>query len=105
MYLRNCPLLPTYQLVRNILAAVVDQDGRVAPSSGHAVIVYDGRNPAYKPGGAADTQLRQAAAACIVPGALRRVTWQEVVRACSDSADLIWLPEAMKEKHGIYPQT
>ncbi|SNT18202.1 PGN_0703 family putative restriction endonuclease [Antarctobacter heliothermus] len=100
-----CPLLPTYQIVRNILAAVVDKDGRVAPSSGHAVIVYDGRNSAYKLGGAADTQLRQAAAACSVPGALRRVTWQEVVRACSDSADLTWLPEAIKERHGIYPQT
>lgn len=100
-----CPLLPTYQIVRNILAAVVGKDGRVAPSSGHAVIVYDGRNPAYKLGGAADTQLRQAAAACSVPGALRRVTWQEVVRACSNSADLTWLPEAMREKHGIYPQT
>lgn len=25
-----CPLLPTYQIVRNILAAVVDQDGRVS---------------------------------------------------------------------------
>lgn len=60
---------------------------------------------AYKLGGAADTQLRQAAATCVVPGALRRVTWQEVIRACSDTADLTWLPKAMKEKHGIYPQT
>ena len=99
-----CPLLPTYQIVRNILAAVVDEDGRVDPSSGHAVFIYDGRNPAYELGGAADAQLRQAAAACKVPGAIRRVTWQELMRACSGSTDLRWLPEAMKVKHGIYPE-
>ncbi|MFN3208933.1 MAG: PGN_0703 family putative restriction endonuclease [Roseovarius sp.] len=98
-----CPLLPTYQIVRNILAAVVDEGGAVTPSKGHALFVYDGRNPAYKIGGAADSQLRQAAAACKIPGTLRRVTWQEVVRACSGSAELTWLQETMSAKHGIYP--
>jgi hypothetical protein len=100
-----CPLLPTYQIVRNILAALVDADGQVSSSNGHAVFVYDGRNPAYKLGGAADMQLRQAAAACRIPGAMRRVTWQEVVRACAGSADLTWLSEAMKDKHGIYAES
>lgn len=98
-----CPLLPTYQIVRNVLAAVVDFEGRVNPASGHAVFVYDGRNPAYKLGGTADVQLRQAAAACRVPGLIRRVTWQEMVRVCQGCADLEWLLVVLNEKHGIYP--
>jgi hypothetical protein len=40
---------------------------------------------------------------CLVPGLIRRVTWQEVVRVGAVSADLFWLQEAMKEKHGIHP--
>jgi hypothetical protein len=36
---------------------------------------------------------------------MRRVTWQEVVRACAGSADLTWLSEAMKDKHGIYAES
>ncbi len=98
-----CPLLPTYQIVRNVLAAAVDREGRVSSANGHAVFVYDGRNPAFKLGGTADAQLRQATAACRVPGLIRRVSWQEIVRVCQNSADLAWLLEALKEKHGIYP--
>jgi hypothetical protein len=105
--LSPCPLLPTYQIVRNALAAVVDYDGHLDPSKGHAIFVYDARNPAYKLGGAADKQFRQAASVCLVPGLIRRVTWQEVVRVGAVSADLFWLQEAMKEKlkekHGIHP--
>lgn len=98
-----CPLLPSYQIVRNVLAAVVDCEGRVNPSNGHAVFVYDGRNPNYKPLGAADDQLQQAASACLVPGLIRRVTWQEIVRVCLGTADLAWLRDAIGKKHGIYP--
>ncbi len=101
--LSPCPLLPTYQIVRNVLAAVTNIDGNVDPSNGHAVFVYDGRNPSYKVGGAADVQIRQAASACRVPGLIRRVTWQEIVRICLDSESLIWLAEVMEEKHGIFP--
>lgn len=98
-----CPLLPTYQIVRNVLASVVNVDGRVAPSDGHALFVYDGRNPAYRLGGAADVQLRQAISACRLPGLIRRVTWQEIVRVCLGHTDLTWLMDAMKQKHGIIP--
>ncbi len=101
--LSPCPLMPTYQIVRNVLAAVVDTGGCVDPSKGHAVFVYDGRNPAYKLGGVADFQLRQATSACRFPGLIRRVTWQEIIRVCQNSADLIWLPKEMNKKHGIFP--
>ena len=39
-----------YQLVRNVLAATVRKD-RVETASGHALIIYDERNPAFWPGG------------------------------------------------------
>ena len=98
-----CPLLPTYQIVRNLLAAIVDSEGNLSPLNGHAVFVYDGRNPAYKPNGVADAQLRKAALACRVPGVIRRVTWQEISRVCSGAEDLTWLADALEEKHGIVP--
>ena len=98
-----CPVLPTYQIVRNVLAATVDSDGHVNPSNGHAVFVYDSRNPAYQMNGLADAQFRQATSACRVPGLIRRVTWQEIVRVCVSSPDLVWLMRAIEAKHGMYP--
>lgn len=100
-----CPLLPTYQIVRNVLAAVVDRHGRVDPSNGHAVLVYDNRNPAYRITGAADAQFRQTALACRFPGLIRRVSWQEILRVCQGTADLGWLVDAIEKKHGIHPDT
>tara|TARA_R110002110_G_scaffold179492_1_gene384960 strand:+ start:304 stop:2034 length:1731 start_codon:yes stop_codon:yes gene_type:complete len=99
--LSPCPLLPTYQIVRNVLASVVDRDGHMNPSNGHAIFVYDSRNPAYKINGAADAQLRRTALACRVPGLIRRVSWQQIVRVCVGSSDLAWLLQAIEEKHGI----
>lgn len=96
-----CPLLPTYQIVRNVLASIVKSDGSDSSSNGHAIFVYDARHPAYKLNGAADVQLRQAAAACRVPGLIRRVTWQEIVRACEGTEEMAWLVSALKHKHGI----
>jgi len=99
--LSPCPFLPTYQIVRNVLASVVDRTGRMNPSNGHATFVYDSRNPAYKIDGDADAQLGQAALACRVPGLIRRVSWQEIVRVCVGSPELTWLVRAIEEKHGI----
>lgn len=51
---RPCPLAATYQLVRNILAACVREDGSVDATTSHALVIYDARNPAFQPGGLAD---------------------------------------------------
>ncbi|MDA8587071.1 hypothetical protein N9L47_12560 [Rhodobacteraceae bacterium] len=96
-----CPLLPSYQIVRNVLASIVKDDGGDCSSNGHPIFVYDARHPAYKPNGAADAQLRQAAEACRVPGLIRRVTWQEIARACEGTEEMAWLVEALSQKHGI----
>ena len=42
----SCPLQGTYQLARNVLAACVQPDGTVDANSGHALVIYDDRNPA-----------------------------------------------------------
>ncbi len=46
-----CLLRKNYQLVRNILAAGVKPDGYVSKENGHAVLIYDERNPAFMKGG------------------------------------------------------
>ena len=43
----SCPLQGTYQLARNVLAACVQPDGTVDANSGHALVIYDDRNPAF----------------------------------------------------------
>jgi hypothetical protein len=46
---KPCPLHSTYQLVRNVLAASIDEDGAVVP--GFAVLLADERNPAFQENG------------------------------------------------------
>ena len=55
-----CPLQGTYQLARNVLAACVQPDGTVDANSGHALVIYDDRNPAFLPGGEAAQQWEAA---------------------------------------------
>ena len=42
----------TYQLVRNVLAVSVDHSGVLSSGKGHAVLIYDERNPVFVSGGA-----------------------------------------------------
>jgi hypothetical protein len=46
-YARRCQLRNTYQLVRNILAACVREDGGLRAEGAHALLLYDARNPAF----------------------------------------------------------
>jgi hypothetical protein len=39
-----------YQLVRNILAVGV-KNGETSPANGHAMLIYDERNPAFQASG------------------------------------------------------
>ena len=45
-----CPVYKNYQLVRNVLAACVDSKRNVADESGHVVVIFDERNPAFQVG-------------------------------------------------------
>jgi hypothetical protein len=95
-----CPLARTYQLVRNVLAATVRQD-RVETASGHALIIYDERNPAFWPGGEARSAYDAVRAALRDPGLLRTVSWQRVIGQLSAVRDLRWLVDGLEAKYGL----
>ena len=90
----------TYQLVRNVLAATVRQD-RVETVSGHALIIYDERNPAFWPGGEARSAYDAVCAALRHPGLLRTVSWQRVIGQLSAVRDLRWLVDGLAAKYGL----
>jgi hypothetical protein len=99
--MRPCPLAASYQLVRNVLAACVNSSGSLDTESGHALVIYDARNPAFQPGGTADSQWLATLAALQQPSVLRRVSWQAVVGHLSQNADLQWLTRGLRDKYGL----
>ena len=101
MDLIPCPLYKNYQLVRNILAACVRPDGKVSPESGHVVLIYDERNPAFQAGGngfIAFTETRQALKDV---GLLKKCSWQHIVKHLKKKAILPWLTEQLELKYGL----
>ena len=101
--LRPCPFSGVYQLARNALAATVTAKG-FDPNSGHAVVVYDARNPEYAPGGAAQRQYESAIGDCRIPGLLRRLSWQRLVDALAGAPELAYLVAGLEGKFGIRPE-
>ena len=96
-----CPLRSTYQLARNVMAATVDANGKLDPTRGHALVLYDARNPAFQPGGKADNQWQAATSALRDPSLLRRCSWQRLVGHCAIDAELAWLLLELRNKYGI----
>ncbi len=98
---RPCPLGATYQLVRNILAVCVGQDGTLDTDRGHVLVVYDRRNPAFQAGGDADKVWWATVRALRFPRLLRRVSWQSLAAHMARYPDLVWLTKALDAKFGI----
>ena len=98
---RPCPFGETYQIGRNALAATLGEDGRVDPTRGHVLLVYDERNPEFGAGGHAQEQWEMALEACRVPGLLRQTTWEEISRNLVRTQELRYLVEKGKKKYGI----
>lgn len=96
-----CPLLDTYQLVRNVLAACVQRDGKLDYENGHAVLLYDERNPAFHPGGDGLIAWQQVRDALIYPSLLQKCTWQQVVASIRCEPELKWLTDSLCEKYGF----
>jgi hypothetical protein len=96
-----CPFGAVYQLARNALASTVTPGGEIDPARGHALVVYDARNPAFGAGGRAEVQWELAVGACLVPGLLRRVSWQRLVEFVIRAPELTWLVDGLREKYGI----
>lgn len=99
-----CPLRETYQLVRNLLAACVQADGRVDPQSGHAVVVYDARNPAFQAGGAADATWRRVTDSLVDRRTVRRCSWQRIISEIRNAPEMTWLVDELEQKYGLRPE-
>ena len=101
--MKPCPLDGTYQLARNVLAACVRPDGTVDANGGHALVIYDDRNPAFLPGGEAARQWEAATGALVRRPLLRRCSWQRLVAQIANEPDLAWLVDGLAAKYGIEP--
>lgn len=100
---RPCPLSSTYQLARNILAACVCEDGTLDANGGHALVLYDNRNPCMQAGGKADIQWQAATGALRTEQLLTRLSWQSFVSQWPKDAVLDWLKVELDAKYGIRP--
>ncbi len=99
--LSPCPLHKNYQLVRNILAVGVKSDGTVSVDDGHAVLIYDERNPAFQRGGdglAAYTATKQALREATM---LRKCSWQRIIQHIRHRGILSWLTDHIAVKYGL----
>ena len=99
--LAPCPLHQNYQLVRNILAVGVKPDGQASPAHGHALLVYDERNPAFQEGGKGLAAFAATRAALWEPAMLRKCSWQRIVRHLRNEGILPWLTEQLASKYGL----
>jgi hypothetical protein len=98
-----CPMREPYQLVRNVLAACVSRDKIFDKSIGHALIIYDARNPSMATNGTCNRQWREACNALQVQGVLRRISWQSLVAQFPSDQTLDWLKDKLNEKYGLRP--
>ena len=96
-----CPLNSTYQLVRNLLAVCVDPTGGVSSDSGHVVLLYDERNPAFQDGGEGITAWNTVRVALRNQWLIQKCTWQEVVNCLRKDESLDWLTTERSEKYGF----
>lgn len=96
-----CPLNKNYQLVRNVLAVGVRPDGTVSLDGGHAVLLYDARNPAFREGGSAHSAYTETQKALIEPTMLRKCSWQRIIGHIRDRRLLPWLADQLSLKYGL----
>ena len=96
-----CPVRSTYQLVRNILAAMVSANGKLEPEKGHALVLYDARNPAFHEGGDAFKAFMNTRDGLIDTTLLRKCSWQHLISQLSSRDKLQWLLSELKNKYGI----
>ena len=96
-----CPLDKNYQLVRNILAVGVKPDGTVSVDAGHAVLIYDERNPASQLGGSGLAAYTVTQRALREPTMLRKCSWQRIIQHIRHGGFLPWLTEELALKYGL----
>lgn len=102
---RPCPLRKTYQLARNVMAVTVDQQKQLKPESGHVVLIYDSRNPAFQDGGKGKQSFDSTVSALDRLHAdrklLRRCSWQAIAQQLRETSSFRWLGDALNAKYGF----
>ena len=97
-----CPLNSTYQLVRNILAACVDpESGKCNENNGHALLLYDERNPSFQDGGKASNAYALTKAGLKNKRLLRKCSWQRIVKYLRGRQEFYWLTKEFEMKYGM----
>lgn len=96
-----CPLNTKYQLVRNILAACIKSDGTITEENGHALLLYDERNPAFQDNGDGTRAYIETKEALIYKKLLRKCSWQKILNYLRTKKELDWLTAALKLKYGL----
>jgi hypothetical protein len=87
--------------VRNILAVGVGDDERASPATGHVVLIYDERNPAFQEGGKGFISFTDTQQALRDPTMLRKCSWQRMVQHLRNKNILPWLTEQLDLKYGF----
>lgn len=88
-------------MVRNVLAAGVKPDGTVSVNNGHAVLIYDERNPAFQNGGDGLIAYIETRKALHEPTMLRKCSWQRIIQHLREKDVLSWLRENLTLKYGL----
>jgi hypothetical protein len=99
-----CPLKDSYQIVRNVMAACVSSNHQFEVKNGHALIIYDRRNPAMWDDGKGARQWRHAYGAVQSSGALKRLSWQSMLGQWPADEILDWLKARLNDKYGLEPE-
>jgi len=96
-----CPLFRNYQLARNLLAIGVQPDGSVSLDKGHAVLIYDERNPAFQEHGKGYQAYQETRLALKKPNMLRKTNWQSITEFLRRNSILPWLTDELEKKYGL----
>jgi len=96
-----CPVNNNYQLIRNILASCVKENGTLSINCGHTVLIYDERNPAFQPGGKGFISYTNTKYCLNNPRLLRKCSWQRIFQAMRHKSILPWLLYELKLKYGF----
>ena len=96
-----CPFFRNYQLARNLLAIGVQPDGSVSLDKGHAVLIYDERNPAFQEHGKGYQAYQETRLALKKPNMLRKTNWQSITEFLRRNSILPWLTDELEKKYGL----
>lgn len=99
--IKPCPLYRNYQLVRNVLSVCTRPDGHVSPENGHAVLIYDERNPEFQKDGGGYVAFEETRQALREPETIRKCSWQRITGLMRSKTVLPWLTEQLELKYGL----